>query len=240
MNAVDDAIAGRRSVRAFLPTPVPEAVVRHVLTVAARAPSGTNAQPWKVRALAGAAKERLSRAILARRRAEAEDRAGPRPPPEYVYTLRAWREPYTARRRKVGWDLYGLVGVMRGDRAAARRQHDRNFRFFDAPVGLVFTIDRDLEKGSWLDLGMFIQAVMIAARAQGLETCPQAAFMDYHWIVRDALGISDDEVVVCGMSLGHEDPSKPENTLRTEREPVEGFAHFEGFETVSETHGARS
>lgn len=222
---VDEAITSRRSVRAFLPTPVPQATVEHLLDVARRAPSGSNTQPWKVHALAGAAKERLSAAILKARR---ED------PPEahkaeYFYYMRNWREPYHSRRRATGWGLYGLVGVAKGDRAGSRRQMERNFVFFDAPVGLIFTIDRDLELGSWIDLGMFIQSVMVAARGQGLHTCPQAAFMDYHRVIRGELGIDEREIVVCGMAIGYEDTSKPENGLRLERAPVADFTRFHGF-----------
>lgn len=225
MNPVDQAITSRRSVRAFLPTPVPLETVRHLLNVARRAPSGSNTQPWHVYALAGAAKERVSAAILKARR---ED------PPEahkaeYVYYMRNWREPYHSRRRATGWGLYSLVGVAKGDREASRRQMDRNFVFFDAPVGLIFTIDRDMELGSWIDLGMFIQNVMVSARGQGLHTCPQAAFMDYHKVIRAELGVPEREIVVCGMAVGHEDPSKPENRLRLERAPVDEFTRFFGF-----------
>jgi nitroreductase len=222
---VDEAITSRRSVRAFLPDPVDETVVRHILEVAARAPSGSNTQPWKVYVVAGAAKERLSAVILKARRDDPPEahRA------EYFYYLRNWREPYHSRRRKIGWGLYGLVGIEKGDVEGSRRQHDRNFIFFDAPVGMIFTLDRDLEKGSWIDLGMFIDNIMLSARGQGLHTCSQAAFMDYHKVIRPELGISEQEIVVCGLAIGREDTGKPENRLRTEREPVDRFTRFFGF-----------
>jgi len=220
---VDEAILTRRSVRAFLPTPVPEAVVRHVLEVAARAPSGTNTQPWRVRVLAGAAKARLSEAVLAERQGR------PRGSAEYRYYPTQWREPYLSRRRKIGWDLYGLLGIEKGDKARMWAQFGRNYLFFDAPVGLIFTIDRDLERGSWLDYGMFLENVMIAARGQGLHTCPQAAWMEYPDVIARVLEVPESEMVVCGMSMGYEDPGKPENALATEREPVDGFASFHGF-----------
>lgn len=220
---VDEAIMSRRSVRAFLPEPVPEAAVRHILEVASRAPSGTNTQPWRVHVLAGAAKERLSEAVLAEREGR------PRGAAEYHYYPTQWREPYLSRRRKIGWDLYGLLGIEKGDKARMWAQFGRNYRFFDAPVGLIFTIDRDLERGSWLDYGMFLENVMIAARGQGLHTCPQAAWMEYPEVIARVLGIPESEMVVCGMSMGYEDPSKPENKLVTEREPVDGFASFHGF-----------
>ncbi|MFO0996087.1 MAG: nitroreductase [Alphaproteobacteria bacterium] len=222
---VDEAITSRRSVRAFLPTPVDEAVIRHILEVAARAPSGSNTQPWKVYVVTGTAKERLSAAILKARREDSPDAHQA----EYHYYLRKWREPYHSRRRKIGWGLYGLVGIKKGDVEASQRQHDRNFVFFDAPVGLIVTLERDMEKGSWIDLGMFLENVMLSARAQGLHTCAQAAFMNYHTVIRRELGIPEDEIVVCGMSIGREDTTKPENQLRTEREPVDRFARFFGF-----------
>jgi nitroreductase len=159
--AVDRAIRTRRSVRRFLPRPVPRAVVEELLDVARHAPSGTNTQPWRVHALAGAAKERLCRAV-----ASAYD-SGARAP-EYRYYPEQWFEPYLGRRRKLGWDLYTLLGIGRGDKAAMHAQHRRNYRFFDAPVGMIFTIDRRLEQGSWLDYGMFLQTLMVAARARHL------------------------------------------------------------------------
>jgi nitroreductase len=222
---VDEAIESRRSVRGFLPDPVDEKIIRHILTVAARAPSGSNTQPWKVYVVSGLAKERLSAAILKARRNDPPEKHRA----EYHYYLRNWREPYHSRRRKIGWGLYGLVGVEKGDVEGSRRQHDRNFIFFDAPVGMIFTLDRDMEKGSWIDLGMFLDNVMLSARGQGLHTCSQAAFMDYHTVIRAELGIPDQEIVVCGMAVGLEDTSRPENRLRTDREPVERFARFFGF-----------
>lgn len=223
---VDAAIAGRRSIRAFLDTPVPRETVAEILDVAARAPSGTNTQPWQVIVLAGERRERLSRRILevfddpvaAREHRE-----------EYPYYPRQWVSPYLERRRKVGWDLYGLLGIGREDKAQMHAQHARNYRFFDAPVGLVFTIDRVMCQGSWLDYGMFLQNVMIAARARGLDSCPQAAFTHFHRIIADELQIPDTRMLVCAMSLGHADPDARENTLVTEREPATAFARFEGW-----------
>ncbi|MCO5146107.1 MAG: nitroreductase [Aquamicrobium sp.] len=218
---VDRAITSRRSVRAFLPTPVPEETIRDILRVASRAPSGTNMQPWKVYVLTGEKKEALSRAILG---------SGIRPEKiawdEYRYYPDQFFEPYLTRRRTVGFALYSLLGIGRRDVERMREQHDRNFTFFDAPVGMIFTIDRRLNVGSWVDHGMFLENVMIAARGRGLHTCPQAAFAPYHRQIRPLLGIPDEEVVVCGMALGHEDETKPENALRSERVPVEEFVTF--------------
>lgn len=219
-NAVEEAVAQRRSVRAFLDTPVPRATVERILALAARAPSGTNMQPWKVHVLTGDARDRLCDAVLA-----AFD--GPeKHANEWAYYPKEFREPYLSRRRKVGWDLYGLLGIARGEAERMHAQHGRNFRFFDAPVGMIFTIDRHLEIGSWLDYGMFIQNIMVLARSHGLETCPQAAFASFHKVVRAELGLDDQQVVVCGLSLGYADWSVPENTLITERVPLDEFVTF--------------
>jgi len=221
--AVDAAITSRHSVRAFLATPVPRETVADILQVAARAPSGTNTQPWKVTVLMGAAKAALSVKIRAAYD-DPEERAHHGEP--YVYYPTEWISPYIDRRRKVGWDLYGLLGIGKTDKARMHAQHGRNYNFFDAPVGLIFSIDNIMQQGSWLDYGMFLQNIMVAARARGLHTCPQVAFTQFHRIIRTELGLPDDQTVVCGMSLGHADPAAVENSLVTEREPVAGFARF--------------
>jgi len=221
--AVDAAITSRRSIRAFLPTPVAREDVEAILEVAARAPSGTNTQPWKVHVLTGAAKERLSERILAAYADPDQVRAHVE---EYAYYPREWVSPFVDRRRKVGWDLYALLGLTRDNKAGMAAQHGRNYRFFDAPVGMIFTIDRVMEQGSWLDYGMFLQNIMIAARGRGLDTCPQAAFTQFHRIISEELCLPAGEMVVCGMALGYADPDKIENTLVTEREPVSAFARF--------------
>ena len=223
LDAIDAAIVTRRSTRAFLPTPVPRDTVEEILRVASHAPSGTNTQPWQVCVLTGAAKERLSARILA---AYDDPVERARHTEEYAYYPNEWRSPYIDRRRKVGWDLYGLLGIGKADKERMHHQHGRNYIFFDAPVGLIFTIDRLMQQGSWLDYGMFLQSVMLAARARGLDTSPQAAFTQFHRIIADELALSPGQMVVCGMSLGHADPHAVENTLVTEREPVAGFARF--------------
>lgn len=220
LNPVEEAVGQRRSVRAFKPDPVPRETVERILKIAARAPSGTNMQPWKVQVLTGAAKDRLSAAILNAFDGD-EEHSG-----EWAYYPKKFRDPYLTRRRKVGWDLYGLLGIEKGDSERMHAQHGRNHLFFDAPVGLIFTIDRDLEIGSWLDYGMFLQNVMVLARSHGLETCPQAAFAPYHKVIRAELGLDEIEAVVCGMSLGYADWDKVENTLVTERAPLEDFVTF--------------
>ena len=221
--AVDAAITSRHSIRAYLPTPVPRETIEEILGVASRAPSGTNTQPWKVHVLTGAAQQALSRDIRAAYE-DPEERARHTEP--YAYYPTEWRSPYIDRRRKVGWDLYTLLGIGKADKARMHEQHARNFAFFGAPVGLMFTIDQHLQQGSWLDYGMFLQNVMIAARARGLDTCPQAAFTQFHRIIARHLGLPDTQTVVCGMSLGWADPSAVENTLVTDREPVSGFVRF--------------
>ena len=213
-DAIERAILERRSVRAFLPTQISRETVERILEVAARAPSGTNMQPWRAHVLAGDIKNKLAAAVV-----DAFEQGTPGAhKSEYKYYPDQFHEPYLSRRRKVGFDMYGLLGIARGDTAAMKAQTGRNFVFFDAPVGIIFTIDRRLEIGSWLDYGMFLQNVLLAARAQGLETCPQAAFANYHSVVRDVLGLDDNEIVVCGLSLGYEDRNAVVNTLTTHRE----------------------
>jgi len=215
-----EAIATRRSVRAFRPDPVPPEIVREILEVSARAPSGTNMQPWKARVVTGAARERLVRAALAAGANGAALKA------EYKYYPDRFPEPYLSRRRKVGWDLYGLLGIQRGEKDKMRVQHARNQMFFDAPVGIIFSVDRVLEIGSWLDYGMFLENVMVAARSFGLHSCPQVAWTPYHGVVREVLGMPEEEVIVCGMALGYEDEDAVENSLRTERAPLSDWVCF--------------
>jgi nitroreductase len=221
----DRAIETRRSVRAFLPRAVDRATVERLLALASRSPSGSNIQPWKVRVVAGEARSRLSRAIL-----DALDRDGhEKHQREWNYYPVNWREPFLARRRKIGWDLYGLLGIGKGDFARTEQQRRRNYEFFGAPVGMIFTLDEDLEIGSWLDLGIFIGALAIAARGHGLDTCAQAAFADFHAVIRAELAIPASEIVICGMALGHADPDAAENRLATERAAPAEFATFDGF-----------
>jgi len=218
--AVEHAITSRRSIRAFLPKPVPRELVEHLLDVAARAPSGTNMQPWRAHVLTGATLKRLSDALVAEHMAGAPEES------EYNYYPAEFFEPFLSRRRKVGWDLYTLLGIKRGEGERMKRQHAKNYEFFGAPVGIIFTIDRKLEIGSWLDYGMFLQNLMTAARGHGLDTCPQAAFARHHKAIRAILDLDPSEVVVCGFSLGHADPDALENTLVTDRAPAREFTTF--------------
>lgn len=220
-DAVDEAILSRRSVRAFLPDAVDESLIREILELGARAPSGTNMQPWKAYVVQGERKDAIGRAIL-----DSGLRAEKIKWEEYRYYPDKFFEPYLSRRRTVGFALYNALGIERREIERMRAQHDRNFVFFDAPVGILFTIDRHLNQGSWLDHGMMLQTIMIAARARGLHTCPQAAFAPYHTQIRPILGLPDEEILVCGMALGYEDTTKPENNFRTERAPLEEWVTF--------------
>ena len=218
--AVDQAITSRRSVRGFTRRPVRPEVVREVLAVASRAPSMTNTQPWRVHVLTSGARDRLSDEI------RAAHEAGVHPEPEYPYYPQEWASPYLDRRRQIGWALYGLLGIAKGDREATAHQHRRNYDFFGAPVGMIFTLHRALRYGSYLDLGMFLQNIMVAARGRGLDTCPQAAFMNWHAIIRRQLAIPPEEIVVCGMALGFADAADRANALVAPREDVAAFAEF--------------
>ena len=222
--AVDEAIRSRQSVRAFLPTPVGRTTVEELLRLASRSASGSNIQPWRVRVIAGDARARLTEAIF-----DAVARDGFEPyQREWNYYPVRWREPFLGRRRKIGWDMYNLLGVAKGDFEGTQQARMRNYEFFGAPVGMIFTLDEDLEIGSWLDLGIFLGSVMIAARGHGLHTCPQAAFADFHSIIRPLLNIPENEIIICGMALGHIDPDAPVNALKTERADLDVFATFDG------------
>lgn len=217
---VDAAIRTRRSIRAFLPKPVPDAAIRDMLALAGRAPSGSNIQPWQVHVLTGATlariKERLTRAFLD---GEAHQR-------DYRYYTDVIVEPYLGRRRLCGWGLYGTLGIGKGERDKTRAQQARNWQFFDAPMGLVFAIDRALEKGSWLDYGMFLQTLMLSARGHGLHTCAQASIAQYPNLVRAELGLSSELLVICGMAVGYADPDAVVNTFQPARIPVEEYTRF--------------
>jgi nitroreductase len=220
---VDETIVSRRSTRAFLPQAVEQDEIRKILEVSSRAPSGTNTQPWKVYVLTGQKLKQLSEQIMD---AHNDPVIAKTHVEEYSYYPVKWAAPYIDRRRKVGWDLYALLGLARENKSGMHAQHGRNYCFFDAPVGLIFTIDRVMEQGSWLDYGMFLQNIMLAARARGLDTCPQAAFTQYHKIIAATLRFPENEMLVCGMSLGYADAEKIENTLVTERENIANFAKF--------------
>ncbi len=212
------------SARAFLPQVVDRQIIMHLLEVASRAPSGTNTQPWKVYVLQGPSRDALvSKVCTVHDAIRANPELGAQYQEEYPYYPDKWVSPYIERRRENGWGLYGLLGIGKGDKDKMYAQHQRNYRFFDAPVGLMFTIDRVLERGSLLDYGMFLQSIMVAARAQGLQTCPQAAWNMFAKIILPHIGAGDGEMLVCGMALGYADESALVNTFYTSRVSARDF-----------------
>ncbi|HKA45751.1 MAG TPA: nitroreductase [Burkholderiales bacterium] len=218
---VFDAARTRRSTRAYQPDPVPAATIREIVELGRYAPSGSNIQPWRVHVLTGATLRRVGAAI---RKAFVDEEPGHKR--DYDYYTDPILEPYLARRRQCGWGLYGTLGIGRGDRAKSKAYRASNYDFFGAPVGLIFTIDRKLEKGSWLDYGMFLQTIMLAARARGLHTCAEAAIASYPDIVRRELGIANEWIVICGMAMGYRDPDAVINTFQPPRIKVEDYAVF--------------
>ena len=228
--SVDAAITSRFSCRAFLrDREVPRNTVLEILDVAARAPSGTNTQPWRVYVLQGATRDALVEKVCAAHDAiYADPSLAAQYAEEFDYYPTKWVSPYIDRRRENGWGLYGLLGIAKGEKDRMHAQHQRNFRFFDAPVGLMFTIDRVLGRGSLMDYGMFLENVMVAARARGLHTCPQAAWNGFARIILPHIGAGPDEMLVCGMSLGHADVEAPVNGFHTPRETAASFTRFVG------------
>ena len=216
-----EAIVTRRSVRAFLPQQVERTTVERILEIASNAPNGSNIQPWQVYVVHGALRDELCAEIMA---ADAADAPGYEE--EYQYYPVEWFEPYLGRRRNLGKALYGLVGVARGDAAAAKAQQARNYQFFGAPVGLFYSLHKNQQYGAWIDIGTFLQSVMIAARGEGLHTCPQQSFSKYHRIVRKHVPMPDDHILVCGMAMGYADTSAAVNQLMPEKVPASEFATF--------------
>ena len=220
-----DAIARRKSIRAFKPDPIPRETLQAILSASQRAPSGTNTQPWHTYVCTGAVKDAISADVL-----EMAATGGGKGYHDYDYYPERWQEPHQSRRRGVGWGLYGLLGIEKGDREASARQGARNFKFFDAPVGLFVTVDSYLTRGSWADTGMYIQTIMLAAQGHGVDSCPQAAWIPFQEPIYKHLGIPEDQHLVSGMSLGYADPDAIENTLVSEREAVENVVTWQGFD----------
>ena len=217
---VFEAARTRRSIRAYKPEPVPRELLREIVGIARYAPSGSNIQPWCVHVLTGATLTRVGDAIKqAFLSGEKEHR-------DYEYYTDPVYEPYLARRRQCGWGLYGTLQIGRGDFERSKAYRARNYEFFGAPAGLVFTIDRGLEKGSWLDYGMFLQTIMLAARARGLHTCAEASIASYPDVVRRELGLSEDRIVICGMAMGYADPDEVINTFQPARIGLDDYATF--------------
>ena len=217
---VTEAIRNRKSTRAFLDKPVPQKLVVEILDCARWAPSGVNSQPWQVTVISGEPKRQLGKA-LAKCRID-----GIKANPDYQYYPSEIKEPYITRKRACGRALYKALGIQQNEIENRRKQWMKNYQGFGAPVILLFFIDANLEKGSWVDMGMFIQNVMLAARGHGLETCPQAALAEYPNVVRKRLNISKTKKLICGMALGYADYDDPSYQYRTDREPVKKFVQW--------------
>jgi len=226
---IQQGLDSRMSARAFTQQAVSKETITDILQMSARAPSGTNTQPWKVYVLQGESRNSLVAKVCA---AHDEIRAHPEKAADYReaydYYPEKWVSPYIDRRRENGWSLYGLLGIGKADKDKMHAQHQRNYKFFDAPVGLMFTLDKVMGRGSLVDYGMFLQSVMLAARAHGLHTCPQAAWNGFANIILPHIGAGADEMLVCGMALGYADDQDIVNTFRTPRETVESFTHWLG------------
>jgi nitroreductase len=215
------------SARAFTQQEVSRELITEILQVASRAPSGTNTQPWKVYVLQGATRDSLVDKVCAAHEAmRGNPDVAKQYTEQYDYYPAQWVSPYIDRRRENGWSLYGLLGIGKADKDRMHEQQQRNFKFFDAPVGLMFTIDPIMGRGSLFDYGMFVQNIMLAARARGLHTCPQAAWNGFHSIILPHIGAGEGEMMVCGMALGYADESDKVNTLVTPRVPVNEFTHW--------------
>jgi nitroreductase len=217
---VTEALKTRTSIRAFKPDPVPEALVREILDVARYAPSGGNLQPWKVIAVAGAAREAVSALAKANLPGVEDDRP--------VYPANLW-EPYRTRRYKVGEDMYALLGIPRENKPARLMHLAQNFDFFGAPVGLFFVIDRRMGHAQWAHLGMFMQSAALAAIERGVHSCMQEAWARMRAPLHAHFALAEHDMVYCGMALGYADMGKPVNTLRSDRAPLDEIVSFRGF-----------
>ena len=217
---VSEAIRQRHSVRQYLDKPVPQELIRQILELARHAPSGANTQPWQVAVLTGASRQRLVQTLTAT--FEAEQPADP----DYHYYPTQWQSPYLERRRACGLQLYQSLGIERKDKQAQKAQWAANFRGFDAPVMLIFWMDEVMQTGSYLDMGLFLQTMMLAATDLGLATCPQAALAEYPQLIKDQLALPMNCQLIAGMALGYEDSQAPVNQYRTEREAIDCFTQF--------------
>ncbi|MBI3677115.1 MAG: nitroreductase [Proteobacteria bacterium] len=222
---VSDALKTRKTVRAFKPDPVPLSTLREILTAAARAPSGGNLQPWRIYALTGEARNELVRRVAEKRKTSPMGE-----PPEYHIYPENLTEPYRTRRFRVGEMMYATMNIPREDKMARLQFFSRNWEFFGAPVGLIVTMDRQMQQGQWADLGMYLQSVMLLAREHGLDTCPQEAWAVFHAVIRDCLSIPQNEMIFCGMAIGYADNSVAVNSLISERAPLEEYVTLLGGE----------
>jgi nitroreductase len=213
MMNVKEAFVSRRSVRRFLPDSVSKEKIENILEGAAFAPSGHNIQPWHVYVVQGKKKLSMTNSII-----EAiKDGSAKEMKNEFDYYPTEWFEPFVSRRRAVGFELYNLLGIGRDDFEARDKQMQENFHFFGAPVGMFITMDRRLATGTFMDVGMFIQSILVGARGEGLHSCGQVAFTKFHTLIAEQLKFKENEMLVCGVSIGYEDTSAPENALRVEK-----------------------
>ena len=224
MISVTEALLGRHSIRAFLDRPVEADLVRDIIDIARRAPSSSNMQPWRLAAMAGDDLARLKAAVRQSLTAQPMGEGS-----EYKIYADHLKEPYNGHRRKCAEDMYGTIGIPRENKFGRLMQFARNFDFFGAPVGMILSIDRSMEPGQWADLGIFLQSVLLLAQERGLATCPQAAWAAMHKTVRAHLGLPDELMVYCGISLGYADPAHPINGLITDRAPFAEVAELRGF-----------
>lgn len=226
-NLVDQAITSRHSVRAFKNTPLDTQTIKDILNIACRAPSGNNIQPWKVYVVTGQKrKELIQQVCAAQSQIFEQPEIASRHQETFKYYPEQWTSPFIERRRENGWGLYGLLDIKKGEQQKMQQQHLRNYQLFDAPVGLFFTLSTTLETGSKMDIAMMIQNVMIAAKARGIDSCPQAAWNPFHQIVAKVLDIPENEELVCVVALGYADQTQVVNQLHTPRVPAEEFAVF--------------
>lgn len=224
---VDQAIRSRHSVRAFKSTAIDRQTIIDILNVASRAPSGNNIQPWKVYVVTGQKRQQLIEQVCsAQREIFAQPEKAQLHQETFKYYPEKWTSPFIERRRENGWGLYGLLNIQKGEVQKMQQQHLRNYELFDAPVGLFFSLSTTLETGSKMDIAMMIQNVMIAAKARGIDSCPQAAWNPFHQIVANVLGIPEDEELVCAIALGYADPDQVVNQLHTPRVVADEFAIF--------------
>jgi len=219
---VKEAFISRRSVRRFLPDPIPKDKIKNILECSAFAPSGHNIQPWHVYVVEGEKKQAITNSILE----SIKNGSAKNFKQEFDYYPTEWFEPFISRRRAVGFELYRLLNIKRDDFEARDKQMQENFHFFGAPVGMFITMDRRLAEGTFIDLGMFIQSILVGARGEGLHTCGQVAFTKFHSILSKELGFDENEMLVCGVSMGYEDENAPENKLRVEKLTHDQFSTF--------------
>lgn len=219
MNVIE-ALEERKSTRAFLSKDVEQEKVNTILEAARHAPSGTNTQPWQVAVVTGEAKIKLQTKI------EETFRAGDKGKADYSYYPDEWKQPYASRRMECGLLMYKTLGITREDKERQIDQWAANYRAFDAPVLLLFFLDDVMQAGSYIDYGMFLQSVMLAAVDQGLATCPQASIADYPELIKAELDYPEETVLLCGMALGYEDKDALVNRYRTSRVEVASFTRY--------------